>query len=337
MLKEYQLKWFFILAGSLTLSALLLRKEPFTGITYWQVLYFILSVHVGVGVCWMSLGYFITGNFGFRYKVVKHFLAIIISIMVSFLLAYLMHLLLPANPLEGKSVGFDTLDNILVNFSGMVVVSLICYVVFYSAHTTSALQNTRFENERLEQAHLRAQLISLQQQISPHFLFNSLSTLRTMVADQPTRNYIVQLSNVYRYVLRFNEHYLTALSEELNFINSYLYILNERFEDALYVKVNVAPECLHLQLPPMSLQLLVENAIKHNMASPDKPLQIAIFNGDGHSLTVENNLQKKMSGVERGGTGLKNIIERYKLLAGKDIKISQNSEKFAVIIPLLEK
>lgn len=335
MLKLYQPKWFFIVAGSLTLGSLLLRKEPISDTPYWQVLYFIASVHFGLAVIWTSLGYLITGDFGPKHIALKHLLGICISIIASLVVAYLMHRFLPGNPLEGKHPGFETTEGIVTNLSGTAFVSLICYVVFYSAHTTSVLQNTRVEKEHLEQAHLSAQLISLQQQISPHFLFNSLSTLRTMVTDQRARDYIVQLSSVYRYLLKFNGHYLTSLNEELGFIRSYVHILNERFEDALSVKITVDPECLALRLPPMSLQLLVENAIKHNVLSPENPLQITIFNGDAASLTVSNNLQKKSAGMEKNGMGLKNIIERYRLLAGVEIRLSQESGKFAVTIPLL--
>lgn len=337
MLRAYHLKWFFIVALSLSMSALMLRKEPFTDITFWHIVYFLVTVHLGLAACWFPIGFIITRNFRYVHNYIKHIMGILVSVVVSLIVGYLMHAILPANPLDGKTLSYDTTENIIANFSAMTFISLVCYVVFYGAHTTSMLQNTRMEKQRLEHSHLKAQIISLQQQISPHFLFNSLSTLRTMVDDQPTRNYIVQLSNVYRYVLKLNEQHLTPLQEEINFIKSYLYILNERFEDSLFVEMDINPQSLSLLVPPMSLQLLVENAIKHNMCSPERPLMIKIYNSSSDSLTIENNLQRKTFQVEATGKGIKNIVDRYKLLANKEITVFQNMEQFSVCLPLLKK
>jgi LytS/YehU family sensor histidine kinase len=215
--------------------------------------------------------------------------------------------------------------------------SIICFSFIYSLHASSALQTTKLENEILEQAHLRAQLLTMQQQISPHFLFNSLSTLKTIAVDQPTKNYIVQLAAVYRYVLNSNEHYLTDLQEELKFIRSYLYIMGERYEDALQVKIDIPDTYLQYQIPPLSLQLLVENAIKHNTISPDVPLHISITTGYGPELLVENNFQPKKTPEESTGMGLKNISERYKLIARQPIQVLNVDGKFSVTLPLLAK
>lgn len=187
----------------------------------------------------------------------------------------------------------------------------------------------------LGQEHLRAQLISLQQQISPHFLFNSLSTLKTIATDQPTKNYVVQLASVYRYVLNFNQHYLTPLREEISFIRSYLYIMNERFEEALQVDLQISEDYMEMKVPPLSLQLLIENAIKHNMISPEQPLQITIITDATPALTVKNNFQPKKVAEEGTGIGLKNIMERYKLLSGKTVSIVQDKGEFSVTLPLL--
>lgn len=336
MLKTYQLKWFFILAISLSLSSLLFRQDQLVNITIWHIIYFFISVHFGIGICWMSLGFIITRKVFFKSTILKHLLGILISIFATITVSFLTHYLLPQNPLDGKPVGFETRADILTNLSGAVLISLICYVVFYGAHTTHVLQTTRLEKERLEHRHVSAQLISLQQQISPHFLFNSLSTLKTMVSEHSTRNYIVQIANVYRYVLRINENYLTPLKEELKFIQSYLYILNERFEEALLVSINVDEQCLDYKLPPMSLQLLVENAIKHNIASPEEPLKIRIYNHKQHLLIIENNLNLKTKGVDGTGIGLRNIIERYRLLSGKEVEIVKGEKNYAIKIPLIK-
>ncbi len=249
----------------------------------------------------------------------------------------MLYTILPKTTLIENGVKFNSISDFVVHFLGAFLASIICYVVFYSIHTNTALQNSQLENQKLEQAHLRAQLISLQQQISPHFLFNSLSTLKTIASDQPTKNYVVQLANLYRYVLNVNEHYLTPLRDELTFIRSYLYIMNERFEDTLVVSINIADEHQKFMIPSLSLQLLIENAIKHNTISPERPLKITIRTDDTPALIVTNNLQLKKTAEEGTGTGLKNIKERYKLLIHKPIQIDDNGDYFSVTLPLLSR
>ena len=187
----------------------------------------------------------------------------------------------------------------------------------------------------LKQAQLRAQLLSLQQQVSPHFLFNSLSTLKTIAKDQETKTYVLQLANVYRYLLNFNEHHLASVKDELAFMRSFLYILQERFEDALKISIHVPDEFLSYQIPTLSLQLLIENAVKHNIVSPEQPLYIRIYTDDSPSLTVENSFQPKLFVEETTGKGLQNIKERYQLLTGKQVEVSIDNGLFVVILPLL--
>lgn len=337
MFKSYQLKWFFILSGILVISTQLLRKENFRETAYWEYFNYAFQTYGMILVSWLPYGYFFNHKFSWLRSYTKNFLSIAVSIFLCFSISYVFFLLLPPNTLNDKTVGFNSFSDFKIHFMGSFFISLICYVVFYSTYTNAALQQTKLENEILEQAHLRAQLISLQQQISPHFLFNSLSTLKTIAPDWATKNYIIQLASVYRYVLNFNEHHLTPLSDEINFIRSYLYIMNERFEDSLKIVINIKEEYLKLLIPSLSLQLLVENAIKHNTISAEKPLELTIMTDDTPALTLVNNFQPKKVPAEGTGTGLKNIRERYKLLANQSIKISKEDGKFSVTMPLLQK
>lgn len=337
MFKSYQLKWFFILSGILAISTQLLRKENSRETAYWEYFNYAFQTFAMILISWLPYGYFFNHKFSWLRSYTKNFLSIAVSMLLCFGVSYVFFLLLPPNTLNDKAVGFNSLSDFKIHFMGSFFISLICYIVFYSTHTNAALQQTKLENEILEQAHLRAQLISLQQQISPHFLFNSLSTLKTIAPDWPTKNYIIQLASVYRYVLNFNEHHLTPLSDEINFIRSYLYIMNERFEDSLKIVINIKEEYLKLLIPSLSLQLLVENAIKHNTISAEKPLELTIITDDSPALTLVNNFQPKKVPAEGTGTGLKNIRERYKLLANQAIRISNEDGKFSVTIPLLQK
>jgi LytS/YehU family sensor histidine kinase len=218
---------------------------------------------------------------------------------------------------------------------GSFFVAMITYVVYSNIDTNDKLQLTRLENEQFKQAHLRAQLLSLQQQISPHFLFNSLSTLKTITRESDTKNFIVQLSHVYRYLLNFNEHQVTRLADELAFIRSYLYILHQRFESALHVHIEVPEAYNNHLIPPLSIQLLIENAIKHNAFSEDKPLQVTIFTNQNQELVVANNREPLKVPVDSTRLGLTNIADRFRLLFDREVSIRQTDESFTVTLPLI--
>ncbi|MGX5691070.1 sensor histidine kinase [Arcticibacter tournemirensis] len=215
------------------------------------------------------------------------------------------------------------------------IISGFCFFVVYYLRLNQNLQRSKIENEQLKQEHLKAALASLKQQISPHFLFNSLSTLRTIAPDSGTKAYVMKLSDVYRYLLNYKENNLAELKDELLFIDSYLYILKERFEEGLQIKKEISDSVFSKHIPPLSLQILIENALKHNIASENRPLYITIYNEDQSFLVVENNLQPKLFVEDSLGQGLLNINDRYRLLAGKEIEVLNNEKRFIVKIPLL--
>jgi len=212
-------------------------------------------------------------------------------------------------------------------------------ILFFSVDTVllivQELVVVRRQNAELRMQSLKAQLYALQQQVSPHFLFNSLSTLKTMVPEQATKTYIIQLANVYRYLLTFHESLKITLKEEMAFMSSYLYILQERFEDALQIEIDIQAGSLLSYIPPISLQILVENAVKHNVVSFEQPLKIRIYTDAGDHLVVENTYQPRLSVEESVGKGLRNVNERYHLLAGQQITVNRDESRFTVILPLL--
>ncbi len=222
-------------------------------------------------------------------------------------------------------------------FRAVTFTGLILFIVG-NINLVTAKQKNELEIEQLKQDNLEAKLKLLKQQISPHFLFNSLSTLKTMVKEKENKNYIMQLSNVYRYLLKsdgLNTNNLVTVKDELEFTQSYLYILKERFEDGLQVSINVAEQNCELLLPPLALQILIENAIKHNIVSIDEPLSIKIYDEEDKFLVVENNLHLKQSAEDSLGIGLQNIRDRYKLINEQDIEIIKSESVFAVKVPLL--
>ncbi len=222
---------------------------------------------------------------------------------------------------------------LMLFFRGVLFSAIIYFIVFY-LNLLYEKQHALTEIEQLKKEKLEAQLDSLKQQISPHFLFNSLSTLRTMVTDESSKVYINKLSNVYRYLLSLSDSNLTSLKEELDFIESYLHIVKERFEEAISVSISISPEVLELQIPPLALQLLIENAIKHNVISFEDPLKIEIFD-EGNFLFVQNNYQPKSSVEKSTGKGLQNIKKRYEYLSEQEIEIEVKDDYFIVKLPLL--
>lgn len=225
-------------------------------------------------------------------------------------------------------------ENYILFMRGILFSGIIYFVVFYLKLLLEKQKNV-LEIEQLKKEKLEAQLASLKQQISPHFLFNSLSTLRTIVEDAGSKKFINKLANVYRYLLNLNENDLVSLQEELEFTDSYLYILKERFEEALQLENNVPKDIVHKKIPPLVLQLLIENAIKHNVASIKNPLKITIALHDENNIIISNNMQSKITNEVSTGKGLDNIRFRYQILSDQNIVIESNEKNFTVIIPIL--
>jgi sensor histidine kinase YesM len=191
--------------------------------------------------------------------------------------------------------------------------------------------------EQLKRENLQTQFDSLKAQVNPHFLFNSLNSLSSLISEDAMKaeKFLDELSKVYRYLLRNNEDDLTTLSEELQFIQSYCHLLKTRYGESLQVQTYIDNRYLEYQLPPLTLQLLVENAVKHNRMMKEFPLRIILKNS-GDKLIVVNNLQRKIRQVSSNRVGLGNIAKKYKLLQQEDILVKVDESEFAVEIPLIQ-
>ncbi len=199
-------------------------------------------------------------------------------------------------------------------------------------------RRTQLEKEQLEKLHLQSQLDVLKNQINPHFLFNSLNSLSSLIADEPEKAelFVDKLSTVYRYILLHNDRNWVNLGTELAFIKSYFHLLQTRYGDGAKLEVSVSDAQLDLLLPPLTLQLLVENAIKHNVVHKDKPLLIQITSKGENELQVSNNLQRKDKRlVLSHGVGLNNIAERYNMAKAGMPEIRETDGLFTVTLPLL--
>jgi two-component system LytT family sensor kinase len=184
----------------------------------------------------------------------------------------------------------------------------------------------------------QAKLQSLRNQVNPHFLFNNLSVLTALIGQDTNASveFVKQFSNVYRYILKSDEKELTHLRDEIGFIHSYLYLLKTRFDSGLSIDINISEGCLSAYILPVSLQMLVENAVKHNIISKSKPLHIEILCLDNESITVRNNLQKKKIDDDHSThLGLTNIAKRYDFLGHQGVSIQHTDHSFSVTIPLI--
>ncbi|GAB3166635.1 sensor histidine kinase [Telluribacter humicola] len=240
--------------------------------------------------------------------------------------------------LFGYSYSIESLIKLLLMNLAANLISIGIYESFYS---TDKWKKSMLEKEQLEKSNLQSQLDGLKSQVNPHFLFNSLNSLSSLIADEPEKaeRFVDEMSKVYRYLLQTNEAELTPLSTELQFIQSYIHLLTTRYGRGISVNIDIEEGLKQCYLPPLTLQLLVENAVKHNITLTSKPLHIEIKTTPEGKLIVRNNLQKRIVRVQSNQVGLSNISSKYKLLAQRqtdvsDINIEETSEFFTVTLPL---
>lgn len=201
----------------------------------------------------------------------------------------------------------------------------------------SQLQVAVAEKAVLERQQVQSQLEGLRNQVNPHFLFNSLNTLIYLIPENPEKatNFVQKLSKVYRYLLENRDASVIPLQEELDYLNAYIYLVKERFGDNLQVEIGDLSAIQHAPTIPLTLQILFENAIKHNIISAEKPLKVEVFYENKH-LVVRNNLQKKNQVMDSTGVGLQNIRDRYRMLTEKEVEVIASQQFYTVALPVVE-
>lgn len=229
-------------------------------------------------------------------------------------------------------------DKEVREISMSLVSTLIVLLLYESRHLFEQWEANLRRADQLAQASTQAQLDALAQQLDPHFLFNSLNTLAALIEPQnePAQHYVEGLADVYRYVLLSRERPSVPLAEELAFVQTYVALQKVRFRDNVRVSYEVADAALARHVAPLSVQVLVENALKHNEASQARPLHLRLV-ADEAGLRVENTWQPRAAGLAPGtGTGLANVRQRYALLgAAHPVQVQQAEGIFTVTLPLL--
>jgi len=242
--------------------------------------------------------------------------------------------------------GYDSLHFFGYNFeehqfrTGMVLaltITLISTTFWETDYTFKRWKESLAEKEQLEQLTIRHEFETLKSQVNPHFLFNCFNTLSSLITEdkKSAEAFLNELSKVYRYLLRNNEDGMSTLENELKFVQSYYELLRTRYGAALQLQIEVDKKYESYLLPSLSLQLLIENAVKHNVVSKSSPLVIEIFTTAGHKLIVNNNLQLKPVKSPSNRIGLENIRSKYNLLNQPGFQVIADKKGFCVVLPLV--
>jgi len=242
--------------------------------------------------------------------------------------------------IEGE--GFEEFYTEELQNSSFYLVSLLITIVaslfFHAFYFYQQLQKNKVKEHKIIAGTASAQFDALKNQLDPHFLFNSLNVLTSLIDENPgaAQNFTTSLSKVYRYVLEQKNKELISVDEELQFAKTYVRLLKMRFEDSIIFEIPEKASNPEARVVPLSLQLLLENAVKHNIVNSSNPLKIKIYEKDGN-LVVENRLQTKEVIKKSSGVGLTNIMQRYSLLTDRKVMINKTTSHFQVAIPMLTK
>lgn len=224
------------------------------------------------------------------------------------------------------------------NFGFLLLLVLSTFFLLAYDRSVRYVKEVERKASLMEKQKAEAELNALRDQISPHFLFNSLSILDAIVKDDPeqARRFIRELSGSYRYILEQKTHATVSIGRELEFIQSYLFLLRMRFDNKVAIHVDIPEnEREHFKIPPMTLQMLVENAVRHNRMSAEEPLQVRIT-ATGQGISVVNNVNRRRDAEPSTGIGLQNIVSRYSLLTSRPVLIERLSHQFSVFLPSLD-
>ena len=218
------------------------------------------------------------------------------------------------------------------------VISIVITLIFYSFYYYKHRQDTKVKEQKIIAGTASAKFDALKNQLDPHFLFNSLNVLTSLIEENPTAatKFTTSLSKVYRYVLEQKNKELVTVEEELEFAQLYMTLIKMRFEDSIVFSIPTAISNPEAKVVPLSLQLLLENAVKHNQVTPTKKLYITIYEENGN-LVIKNNVQPKQVVKASTGVGLRNIRQRYYLLTNRPVTIHQDEKEFSISIPMLTK
>jgi hypothetical protein len=239
------------------------------------------------------------------------------------------------------STGFVAYDDSIPLGISIAVTLLITYFItslheawfFFKQWNISLLKAKTLEKENLQ-----SQYETLKSQVNPHFLFNTLNTLTSLIEEEPkvAVAYVQKTADFLRSILGLNDQEVISLKDEIGIIETFYHLQKERYGDNLMLSISLSPDIMSLKVAPLSLQMLVENAIKHNIISSEKPLHIEIGDYKEGFVSVKNNLQEKRQTEHSNGIGLANIKNRYRFLSDREVEVHETAGEFEVSLPLLD-
>ena len=226
---------------------------------------------------------------------------------------------------------------VLTNIYGLLLI-LPVFSIYFGIHFLKAWKKSELETEQLQKESVRSQLEALRNHLDPHFLFNNLNILSTLIDTNKdlSKEYLEKFAEVYRIILQNEVSELITLKKELDFIKSYVYLIKIRFQDDIRIDLEVPDQLKMKMIPPLSVQMLIENCIKHNAITETSPLNINIYTEKDKYLVVSNNLKPKKIIGDKKSSGLENISNRYSYFTEEELKIERSETHFMVRIPLLE-
>ncbi len=264
----------------------------------------------------------------------RQFLSIPVTTITSFLALFL-----TANIADWLSLYPYNQENFTWAFIAQAIINIFMTFMSVGLRQFEEWEKNYAETEKLNATYKQSQLNGLKSQVNPHFLFNSLNSLSSLIQEDEERAeyFLNEMSKVYRYMLRNDGEQLVTADTELKFLSSYMHLLQARYGDGLQIKINIVNDCREKKLAPLTLQVLIENAFTQNIVSKTSPLIIEVFSDENNNLVVKNNVQPKaVTGAIDFEAGLDNLVGKYELI-GKNITVDERSKHHRIItIPLFE-
>lgn len=334
-MKANKIKWILLIGFLFSTSIFfIIKSEPSSQkyyIAFTWVFFLLVSLWLGNRLINKYLNRFFNWR---KYNIWRFFLQLFLLIIYALLIINISYLLfknLFTNQPPTPSQVFTT--NV---FGALILLPIIS--IYFGIYFLRAWIKANLESEKMKKENAKAELKALKNHLDPHFLFNNLNVLSALIEidTEASQAFLDKFAEVYRTMLNIENQELVSLKEELEFLDAYCYLLKIRFENNILIKINI-PEALKTKsLPPLSLQMLIENAIKHNLLTQKKPLIVTITSEEKKYLTVQNNFQAKTIQMKtKSGSGLHNIQSRYAFFTKRKVEIEQTELFFTVRIPLL--
>jgi two-component system, LytTR family, sensor kinase len=337
-------RWFRLIAITAIWLIAVYSNKLYAQPLSWTLVFRVLLIPVSVALTWEGNRFIILHfreKFSGRYELIKRIAFVFTAGMLFTWLmlvctAYTRNFILYGSTAAFAEIRNGQIFNTLLSFPLFLQFALF-FGIYEALYYYARLKHSEEEKKQLEKEKLWAQLEKMNQQVPPHFLFNTLNSLSSLITEDPVEadRFLNEMSKVYRYLLDNNRHELVTLQTEIKFIHSFYQLLQLRYDKGVELTCQIPAQYDHYQLPPLTLQLLVENAVKHNITSRDQPLQIEIIVTEHGRLIIKNNLQRKANKPLSHKIGLNNIAVKYQLMQQEEVIVKEEHGYFTVSLPLI--